>query len=451
MKIVLTNTCALNGGDAAILLALVKVLREAFGADCEFVAYDNQPGPAARYYPELEFRRLLYHGSAETGCGVPGVRYFWRRFKRQRFLVGVWCYSRGWGRLAQLLLNRRDREDVEIYESADLIISTGGTYLIEKSGLAPRIFDYRICRWLNKPLVFFTQSIGRFETPGNRRAFRKIFNQARAIFLRDEQSYDNLRELGVDVEKLRIFPDVAFAWAESDKIPGQVAGQAPPENWPTAVDRGKRGKLEKSGKRDNLNIAVSVRYWNHFSQGDSTTGMSRYQRVIGETVTQLVRQHGAKVTFVSTCQGIPEYWADDAAVAGEIYAGLADDVRERVTVDSGFHRPSELLEMLGNFDAVIATRMHMAILSLARSVPVFPIAYEFKTRELFNQLGLGRWTQDIDTIETEACLSALVDFIDMLPEIRSTVVGKVADLADLARKPAVLLKEQFDDDNEKVM
>jgi len=430
MNIVLTNTCALNGGDAAILLALAKVLREAFGADCEFVAYDNQPGPAARYYPELEFRRLLYHGCCETDCGIPGVRYFWRRFKRKRFLAGVWCYSRGWTGLAQLLLSRRDRKDVAIYESADLIVSTGGTYLIEKSGLAPRIFDYRICRWLNKPLVFFTQSIGRFAQPGNRKAFRKIFNQAQAIFLRDEQSYENLRELGIDDEKLRVFPDVAFAWAEPGESPGQVAEQ------------------EKQGRRDNLNIAVSVRYWNHFSQCDSATGMSRYQRVIGETVTQLVRQHGAKVTFFSTCQGVPEYWADDAAVAGEIYVGLADDVKERVTVDSGFHRPSELMEKLGEFDALIATRMHMAILSLARSVPVFPIAYEFKTRELFNQLGLGRWTQDIDTIETETCRLALVDFLDKLSEIRSTVAEKVADLAGLAREPAAMLKEQFNSGDE---
>jgi len=106
------------------------------------------------------------------------------------------------------------------------------------------------------------------------------------------------------------------------------------------------------------------------------------------------------------------------------------------------------MEKLGEFDALIATRMHMAILSLARSVPVFPIAYEFKTRELFNQLGLGRWTQDIDTIETETCRLALVDFLDKLSEIRSTVAEKVADLAGLAREPAAMLKEQFNSGDE---
>ena len=36
---------------------------------------------------------------------------------------------------------------------------------------------------------------------------------------------------------------------------------------------------------------------------------------IEDLVDGLVRDRGAEVTFISTCQGAPEYWADDSSVA----------------------------------------------------------------------------------------------------------------------------------------
>ena len=37
MKITITNNIALNGGDAAILLGMVKALKKRFGDDTQFV------------------------------------------------------------------------------------------------------------------------------------------------------------------------------------------------------------------------------------------------------------------------------------------------------------------------------------------------------------------------------------------------------------------------------
>ena len=67
-------------------------------------------------------------------------------------------------------------------------------------------------------------------------------------------------------------------------------------------------------------------------------------------------------------------------------ATLPDEIRARVRVDGDFHTPDELLELLRDFDWVVATRMHLAILTLGVGTPVLPIAYEFKTTELFKSL-----------------------------------------------------------------
>ena len=55
MRVALTNTVMLNGGDAAIVLAILRVLREAFGEDIDVVLHDAHPAEAALRYPDLEF------------------------------------------------------------------------------------------------------------------------------------------------------------------------------------------------------------------------------------------------------------------------------------------------------------------------------------------------------------------------------------------------------------
>lgn len=62
--------------------------------------------------------------------------------------------------------------------------------------------------------MFFTQSLGPFHKPDNKREFRKIFNQARLILLRDEASLNKLRAIEVDISKVRVCADVVFAEAD---------------------------------------------------------------------------------------------------------------------------------------------------------------------------------------------------------------------------------------------
>jgi colanic acid/amylovoran biosynthesis protein len=61
--------------------------------------------------------------------------------------------------------------------------------------------------------------------------------------------------------------------------------------------------------------------------------------------------------------------------------------------------------MLTRFDVVVATRMHMAILSLCAAVPVIAIAYEFKTRELFSKLGIQCYACDINSLTADSLIS----------------------------------------------
>ena len=136
---IITNTVALNGGDAAILLGLVKLLRTALGDDTTFVIFDNQPDAAARRYPELDFREL-WHRRATRRAGRQ-LRKLRRAAYLARVRLAAWLQHRGATRLSRALLDAEGRRALDDYAAADLIVSSGGTYLVEHYSLSPRLFE----------------------------------------------------------------------------------------------------------------------------------------------------------------------------------------------------------------------------------------------------------------------------------------------------------------------
>lgn len=404
-KILITNTVALNGGDAAILQSILFLLRGAFGEKTHFIVYDNSPEVAARYYPEIEFRKLLYWRAVpKTRIGI--IRSVAKRWNlaRMRWATRFWkCFPA----TARILLTNEERIDIRNYSDADLIVSTGGTYLVDHYSLAPRIFDYELSLRLGRPLVFFTQSLGPFQNQSSstHRKLRTVFASARLILLRDEQSLKNLHALNLREAKTKISADAVFALAD-----------------PTVLKRASQASFPSS---ERMKIAISVRDWRRFATVSRKDGMQKYTAALQILTTHLVQRYAAEVVFISTCQGIPEYQFDDSSVAAEIFNGLREEIKSRVRVDSGFRSPTDLIAHLQQFDLAISTRMHFCILSLLAGVPVFPIAYEFKTYELFTRLGLGEWVQNIETIEPTNFVKSFDAFARAIPDLRDSLFSKV--------------------------
>lgn len=440
MKILVTNTVVLNGGDAAILLSIINLLKNEFGQDTEFIIYDNQPEIAKRYYPNLNFRKLIYLKHTETpnmkylGDSLPAralrffvtkILLFFFSINLLRFYFAAWCCQHQLDWITKLLLNNQELQDIHNYSSADLIVSTGGTYLVENYPLANRIFDYKISLLMQKPLVFYTQSLGPFFKKKYQNIFREIFNRSLVILLRDQASFKHLQDIQVDVKKAYVSSDVVFAF---------------------------RSGLEQENdiNRNSINnvplkIAISVRDWQFFKTTNARTGMNMFRKSLTAVTKYLVEKYHAEITYISTCQGIPDYWKDDSKVALEIIESLPVEIQKQVNVDRNFHPPQELIEILKSYDFVIATRMHMAILSLVAQTPVFPIAYEFKTKELFQRLEMAKWVQDIENVQQESIITSIQLFIDQLPEIKQKLLINVKQERERALQSAKIVKTAFEE------
>ena len=422
MKIVITNIVVLNTGDAAILLGMIEILRKAFDANIDIVIYDSNYDAASKYYPELKFRQQLYKNITR----VYPIRYIGRvlkLFKIILFYLAVWSLKNNLHFIAKLILNQEELNNLFEYINADLIISSGGTYLVENYSLESKIFDYQISLFLKKPLVFFTQSLGPFLTSRNQKAFKKIFEQSLLILLRDRHSEENILKINAQNANTFVSADAAFALANVSSIENARNAQS----------------FASSPK-----IAISVRDWKHFKTIDPALGRKKYLETVSNMTIHLVEKYGAKITYISTCQGIPEYWTDDSKVAFEIIKKLPTTVVNSVILDENFHSPEKLMEMLRSYDLVISTRLHMAILALNSGVPVLPIAYEFKTQELFKRIGQKTdWILDIEDINSKLAITAIDSFMASIADIRKTIFPNILKEHERALESGQLLKKIY--------
>lgn len=367
MKVAIINTTFLNGGDAAINVGTMHILRRLWGDDTEFVCFDAQPDIARRLYPDIAIGRPAFDRVAD---GVVGG------LPRKLVLLGLLAMARlararpAWLR-GRLL--RRLREPLRGYAEADVVVSAGGTYLVDNYRMGPKIYEFLLVLALGRPLVLFTQSIGPLRGRRERLLLRWVLRRAALAMVRDDRSRRELGALGVPPDKVVQCPDAAFALTCAEG----------------------RGTYRAPG--NPARIAVSVRDWPFFAAGDGA-GMDGYLDAVAGFVRRVVEADCAEVTFLSSCQGVDDYWTDDSRIAEQTVGRLPPHVRANVRVDRSYRRPQELIDALKVFDCVVATRMHMAILALCAGRPVVPIAYEFKTRELFATLGLKVPVCDIETV-----------------------------------------------------
>jgi colanic acid/amylovoran biosynthesis protein len=388
MRLAITNSVSLNGGDAAITLALHDALRRSFPAS-QLEVHDNYALAARSYYPEVTWKTPT---AALLGdrLPIPKLGATRQRLAEARILASIGSRLRKGSRW------RSAEEEAFLQDIAqiDVMVSTGGTYLVEQYQLDSRLFEYRVASALGIPVLFFTQSLGPFNRRRNRRFLRTIFEQSPLILLRDHESLVHMHGLGGVNYATEVVADAVFVEAsESCEFPVR----------------------RRAG--DDWRIGISVRTWPPGAAFEHPE-VARFTQALRETVTSVVRRLPAQVTFISTCQGVPEYRIDDSALALHIIRDLPADVKERVEVDVGFHTPRGFREIVAEFDFMIATRMHAMIQALTVGTPVVPIAYEFKTRQLAERLGIDGYTLDIGAVSGQALIGAVERFIADLDRLR---------------------------------
>ena len=387
MRFLLTDNVLLNGGDAAILEGTIKLLglnKNEYMVHCDY--FDS-----AKYiFKDIQIGRSI----SESARRFP-PRFFWRFPLRTRL---YFCVKFAF--LRRILLSKQENEAFKDYKDAEYIISCGGSFLTDTYNLHNILHGYDLAHFLRKKVIVLGQTIGPFRESRNRAAVAARLNKMDFIVVRDQRSYNELVEMEIEQERYIKAPDMAFVLEQR---------AARPEHLKTPIS-----------------IGISVRKWVYPGAVKAEDNHRTYIKKMARLVDLLISELGARIIFISTCQGNDEYSFLDDQIADEVLELV--DHRDAAAVVRQFHRPEKFLDSLQQLDVFIGTRMHSCILALLSSIPVINIEYEFKSRELFRSLDLEKYIFDIEEFEPEGVFKVCNEIVDDVVDVRRNVQENVKKL-----------------------
>jgi polysaccharide pyruvyl transferase CsaB len=216
--------------------------------------------------------------------------------------------------------------------------------------------------------MIFAQGIGPLIRPAARKWTARVLSQVDAITVRDADSAELLREIGVGAKgtpEIEVTADPVFALAPD--LTERVSAQA----------------LQRPV------IGVSLRPW------------PGTDRVVATLAEALSRFEG-RVSL----QGWPLYTREDTPICQSLAERLPS-----LTVMTEELTPGEWMALAGWTDVVVGMRLHALIFGAARAVPVVGVSYDPKVDALLQRLRsrpVGT-TESLDAGEIVCAIEAALD------------------------------------------
>lgn len=242
-------------------------------------------------------------------------------------------------------LGTRFAEDYDgQFESADLVVVGGGGIMSDTSGAKPGASYLEIIARAHedgllegKPVYVTSVGAGPWLRAKTRTLAQEVSQIARTVGVREQDSYDHLRGIGVDAEKLVLGADLALLTPERLEF------------------RAKRG-----GK---LGLQFDVTAFPDVQENPHLTS-------IVDAVGDYAHRNAKRVVLIR-----------NGRAASEIAASAPTAERLSYTTLETF------LPQLAGMRALFTSHLHLAITSYAQRIPTFSLYVREKTRRFYEQIG----------------------------------------------------------------
>lgn len=270
------------------------------------------------------------------------------------------------------------RELMEAIKRCDVFLSGGGSLLQDVTSVRNVVYYtgvLRMARLSGKPAMMYAQGVGPLRSPISRKLARAAFGSAEIATVRDGDSAQLLREIGV-TRAVEITADPVWNLAPASVTPSE------PNRW-----------------------VAALRSWP--SHDDSPN-----DGAIAQIVTALraaARDKGATLKFLPMQPG-----PDD-----EILSGLVEDAEK---LDVQGKTPAQLVALAGSGDLMIAMRLHALIFAASQGVATVALDYDPKVSALAKLL-------DAPILNAPADAPALPQLIEAAHPVAPATLEKWRDAA----------------------
>ena len=279
----------------------------------------------------------------------------------------------------------------------DLLISGGGSLLQDTTSLRSLLYYLAVpwlARQLGRKVMFYAQGIGPLQSSFSRRITAKLANRVQFITVRDDESAQLLRDIGVHIPTVETTADPAFAITplSSDRTQDLLT------------------RLQNAGNGPLLGLAL--RPWIDGPDSAEWTGIA----------AELAERTGGHLVL------IPMQPPGDTLLGQEIASALGD----RATLITSEFSPSEMLDIIRKLDVLVAMRLHALIFGARMGIPLVALDYDPKVTGLMHRLGMQKSCILIKSAKVETVCTLVKDALNSSDIIGPLYREKSNELANLA-------------------
>jgi polysaccharide pyruvyl transferase CsaB len=274
---------------------------------------------------------------------------------------------------------------------SSLFLSGGGSLLQDRTSLKSLLYYLALIEWaqrLGLRTMVFAQGIGPLVRPAARTLTARVLSRVDAITVRDADSLELLREIGLregSGPEITVTADPVFALPPRESPKVDAATPARPS------------------------VAVSLRPW---------PGVEG----ILEPLAEVLRGYEGRLTR----QAWPLFPGEDRPLCEALAARVPG-----MTVLNEELEPAEWMALAGRTDVVVGMRLHALIFAAARAVPVVGISYDPKVDALLGRLR-SRPAGTAASLDPAALRSAIDAALAGDPKRKADRTARAEHLRDLA-------------------
>lgn len=235
-------------------------------------------------------------------------------------------------------------------KKADMLISGGGT-LIQDSTSTKSLCYYlmviSLAKKKNLKVMLYSNGIGPLNKKKNAERTRKIINNVDLITLRDDESYETLKQIGVTKPKTIVTADPALSLVGADR------------------EKGKEILKGLGVPADKSLLGISLRRCAAIKPG--------FEQAMAKACDYAVEKYGFYPVF------LPMQSSKDLAISQSV----ARKMRNKASVVE-IKSVTDMISIVGCMNMCVGMRLHMLIYSAINSIPLIGLEYDPKIRSFMD-------------------------------------------------------------------
>lgn len=289
-------------------------------------------------------------------------------------------------------------------KASDMLISGGGSLLQDKTS-SRSIWYYllimKLAKRYKKRVFVYSNGVGPINKIFNRNITRRVLNKVDYITLRDKDSYDFIKSIGVNNPNIKVLSDPVF-------------------NLKEASDESVRKKFDINEDT----VLVSIRSWI-----DDEKLISELSKFLNYLIDD-----GKNIVFM------PMQTPRDTTISEKI----ASNLKSSKIIDEKY--PVEILmSLMKNADFIVAMRLHAMIYAIHQNLPFIGLSYDPKTETLLKDFDESI-NIDVDAINYDDLLKAY----KYIKDNRDSFISNLSTINEENKKKAIeaskLALELLEDD-----